>query len=780
MYIQLDNATANRLDTFSSNLPLVVFDDHGFGALPDDDIYYPGWIGAYSLQGGAATLTQTPDFFTPDTMKLHGATSATFLKQSYDVDLADTLGQNLDEPLFGMDSDKDWDSIGPWYYDRTYIHNAFVYSLANSMGHWAPQTRLAEMFIHSAGGILDYTSYSGITLMDDRIKVGTDRVNIYSIATDDITAPNVTGGYILRIDHPESDEYTWTTTSGVTVMLDTPKLDVIAQPQIAYITGYVQQMEDAMNADQASGWATHTYLNYLDRQSWVDYHLLNVFVENVDSFVLSEYFNKDVNGLIVAGPVWDYDRSMGSADGRDANPLQWSPNPVSVDVWSYGWWGTLAQDPDFMQAWVDRWQNLRGGVLSTANIVSLVNSLANQVGPAAAARDAAKWPDDQSRYGGVWSGEIANMQSWLTARAQWIDQQFVAPPGVLLTGSSRVLTPVAGTQIAYTLDGSDPRLSGGGISPSAQLASVQITLPSGQAYAARSYNAANAGVATPGSPWSSPIGGQDRLINVSGRAQIGSGPNILIEGFVVSGPVNAKEQVLLRADGPALTQFGLSGNLLSKPILSVYDSSGDLLATNAGWSTSTNAPALAYAATTVGAFALSPGSADSALLVSLPPGNYTMQISGTNQSTGVALGEVYEIGASGSTVVNLSSRGMVSGGSGALINGFVVSGTSPQQVLVRGDGPSLASFGVSNPLAQPVLQLFDSSGNLVASNTGWSTNSNASQIAAAGSTVGAFALPSGSADSALLVTLQPGAYTIVITGAENSDGVALAESYVIP
>ena len=104
-------------------------------------------------------------------MKLHGASSASFLKQSYDLDLADTLGRDVDEALFGMDSSKDWDSIGPWYFDRTFIHNAFVYSLANSMGHWAPRTQLAEMFIHSGGGILDSTSYSGVTLMTDRIKV---------------------------------------------------------------------------------------------------------------------------------------------------------------------------------------------------------------------------------------------------------------------------------------------------------------------------------------------------------------------------------------------------------------------------------------------------------------------------------------------------------------------------------------------------------------------------------------------------------------------------------
>jgi hypothetical protein len=163
----------------------------------------------------------------------------------------------------------------------------------------------------------------------------------------------------------------------------------------------------------------------------------------------------------------------------------------------------------------------------------------------------------------------------------------------------------------------------------------------------------------------------------------------------------------------------------------------------------------------------------------LAPGAYTMEISGAGQSTGVALGEVYEVGSSATGVVNLSSRGMVGTGS-PLINGLVVYGAAPQQVLVRGDGPALSAYGVASPLAQPVLQLYDSGGNLIASNTGWSTNSNAAQIASAATTVGAFALTAGSADSALLVTLQPGNYTVVITGAAGSTGVALAETYTVP
>ena len=499
MYVQLDNSTANRLDTFSSNLRLVLFDDHGFGLLPTNDTYYPGWIGAFSAVNGTATLTQSPDFFTPDTTKEHGFSSAGAPKQSYDIDLADTFGNDLDEPFFGMDDEKSWDSIAVWYYDRTFIHNAFVYALANSMGHWAPRTQFAEMFIHSAGGILDKTSYAGVTAITDRIKVNAGRVNIYSLQVDDVTAPNDTGGYILRIDHGEDDLYGWTTSSGVAVMLDTPKLDVLVQPQITYITNYVQAMESAMYADLSSGWATRNYLNYLDRPSWVDYHLLNVFVENVDEFPVQRIFlegrqraggRRSRSGITTA--AWDL------RTARDANPQVWSPG--GIDVWAMNWWGVLVQDPDFMQAWIDRWQSMRGGLFSTSGLYSLINTLAAQIGPAAAARDAAQWPGDVSRFGGLWSGEITNMSSWVTTRAQWIDGQFYQPPGMQLSGSTRVLTPAAGTEIAYTLDGSDPRLSGGAMSPSALVSAVPVSLSSTQTYVARSYNAAAVGRTSPSKP----------------------------------------------------------------------------------------------------------------------------------------------------------------------------------------------------------------------------------------------------------------------------------------
>lgn len=125
---------------------------------------------------------------------------------------------------------------------------------------------------------------------------------------------------------------------------------------------------------------------------------------------------------------------------------------------------------------------------------------------------------------------------------------------------------------------------------------------------------------------------------------------------------------------------------------------------------------------------------------------------------------------------NVSTRGYVSS-SQTFIGGFFVSGTAPRNVLIRGDGPVLSIFSVPNPLPDPVLTVFNSSGAVVSTNAGWTANSNPSTISAAAQQVGAFALPNPSADAALLLTLQPGAYTVQITSAKGNSGIALFEAY---
>jgi sugar lactone lactonase YvrE len=269
-----------------------------------------------------------------------------------------------------------------------------------------------------------------------------------------------------------------------------------------------------------------------------------------------------------------------------------------------------------------------------------------------------------------------------------------------------------------------------------------------------------------------------RLINIATRAQVGTGANILIPGFVIGG--TGTETLLIRGDGPSLAQFNVSG-LLPSPVLTVFDNTGAQIAQNTGWTTATNSALLASTAAQVHAFAFPAGSADSAVLITVGPGAYTAQVAGTGKTTGVALAEVYEVATTGNArLINIATRAQVGTGGNILIPGFVIGGTGTEQLLLRGDGPSLTQFNVTGVLANPSLTVFDSAGNQIATNTDWETAMNPAQITAIAAQVHAFAFAAGSFDSALIETLNPGAYTMELSGVNGTVGVALAEVYEIP
>ena len=263
-----------------------------------------------------------------------------------------------------------------------------------------------------------------------------------------------------------------------------------------------------------------------------------------------------------------------------------------------------------------------------------------------------------------------------------------------------------------------------------------------------------------------------RLSNLSVRSLAGSGEQTLIVGFAVGG--TGVKSILLRGIGPTLTQFGLSG-ALADPQLRLFNSAGAQTYLNDDWGGGGN---LVSAFSAVGAFGLSATSKDAALLIPVGGGAYTAQVTG-GAGAGVALLEVYDSDVGGSTarLTNLSARTQVGTGDNILVVGFVVSGTAPKTLLLRAVGPGLLAFGVSGVLADPQLKLFNAAGALVSANEDWG---GAAALAAAFTQTGAFGLPSASRDAVLLSTLPPGAYTLQISGANDTSGIALAEVYELP
>jgi hypothetical protein len=272
---------------------------------------------------------------------------------------------------------------------------------------------------------------------------------------------------------------------------------------------------------------------------------------------------------------------------------------------------------------------------------------------------------------------------------------------------------------------------------------------------------------------------RSRLINISTRGIVGDGGAVMISGFVVSG--SAPKRVLLRAAGPALASLGVSGTLAT-PKLTLFDAHKEI-ASNAGWSRSRDAAAIATAAAESGAFPFVNGSDDSALLITLEPGAYTAHVASENGAGGIALVEAYDAesaASEGSRAINVSTRGFVGTGAAQLIAGFVIDGAASRRVLIRAVGPSLGQFGLGALLADPQLVLFEGPGYRRQTATAWSAQSNADEISAAALMVGAFPLQNGSRDAAIVASLFPGSYTVQVSGLNNTSGIAMVEVYDLP
>ena len=250
--------------------------------------------------------------------------------------------------------------------------------------------------------------------------------------------------------------------------------------------------------------------------------------------------------------------------------------------------------------------------------------------------------------------------------------------------------------------------------------------------------------------------------NVSTRLTVLTGENVLIAGF----QVGFDQQLLVRALGPTLTNFGVTG-AVADPTIALYNGSGALIATNDNWK-DTNQTAIA------GTGKAPPNDKESAILSSLSPGSYTAIVSGKNNTTGVGLVEAYGIVPSGveNLISNVSCRGFVGTGSNVMIGGFIGDRTPSLQIIVRALGPTLTQFGINNALANPTLELHDGNGNLLAFNDNWQ-DTDQTAIQATGKA------PPNSNESAILAVINYGtSMTAIVRGQNNTTGVALFEVYL--
>jgi hypothetical protein len=248
--------------------------------------------------------------------------------------------------------------------------------------------------------------------------------------------------------------------------------------------------------------------------------------------------------------------------------------------------------------------------------------------------------------------------------------------------------------------------------------------------------------------------------------RVQTGENVGIGGFIITG--TAPKHVLIRAIGPSLTQFGVP-NALADPLLELHGPGGFATITNDNWRDDP------LQALQIEATGIAPSNdLESAIDASLNPASYTAVVRGSNNTSGVALIEVYDLNQVVlAKLANISTRAFVSTGDDIVIGGFQLGGhPGEDRIIVRGIGPSLTAFGVTNALANPTLELRDGNGALVTANNDWQDNpAQAAELTAAG------LAPTNPLESGIAATLPPGAYTALLAGVNNGTGVGLLEIY---
>jgi hypothetical protein len=385
-------------------------------------------------------------------LKVRGSSSADYPKRPWRVETWSPLDDD-DEgiELLGMPKESDWVLNAPLDFDRALMRNSLAFAMSNAIGRYAPRTRFVEVFVVGSAGLLRRPSYMGVYEATELIKRDRNRVDIAKLRPTDLDGDAVTGGYLFKEDRTGPGEFGFSAGSAEgrfyfqqPFVYDKPDESEIAPEQRSYLSTYLDDVGRALAApDRVDPRSGRSVEELVDVGSFIDHHILNVFTLNPDAFRLSGYYHKDRGGPLVAGPVWDFDRTMGcSSDGRCIDPTSWSATDLGFDatlVFVHGFYGPFFDDPAFAERYWARMGELLAGPLSTDAITALIDDNVAILGDAPA-RNFERWSDYPPA--GSFQEEVDRLKSWIAARHDWMEGCLVLPdPRTCCTPGIRPCTP---------------------------------------------------------------------------------------------------------------------------------------------------------------------------------------------------------------------------------------------------------------------------------------------------------------------------------------------------
>lgn len=463
-YVLIDASLAE----FQGNLPLMVADTFG-EAIGSSVFARSQFFLVDRAEDGRAGILDHPQTGGRAGIEVRGSSSAEWPKKQYKFEIRDSDGSDLDRALLDLPAESDWVLFGSHLIDSSMVRNPLMYEISNQMGRYAPRTRFVELFLNTGGGLLSRADYLGVYSIVEKIKRGSQRVNVDRLEAFHKTEPEVSGGYILKMDRPDPAEPGFNG-GGLPLVSVYPKARDMTEAQSNWIKDYLNELADVLVGPNSND-PVHGYAKYIDVDSFVDDHILMTFSKDIDSHLLSVYMFKPRGGRLHMGPVWDFDRSLGSSD-----PETWSD---VADLRAKGfWWAHLLDDPQFVESWGARWRQLRSGLFSTENLLAIIDGFASEIDEAQV-RDSERWGHITPEQ---WRANIVLLKNWVTRRAAFFDAEFVPTPQFSLPGG-QIVPPVfleiqadqRVGEIFYTLDGSDPRVDGK-VSPLALLYQEPIVI----------------------------------------------------------------------------------------------------------------------------------------------------------------------------------------------------------------------------------------------------------------------------------------------------------------
>ena len=486
------------LAAFSSNLPLIVLDT--FGARVPYGQKIPVTARFVGAKTGRSSLLGSPDFEGLGEINVRGHTSLRFPKHSYHFQTKQEDYGSRKVALLGLPQESDWVLYAP-YVDKSLMRDVLGYELSNQIGRYAARTRFVEVFLNDSRGKLTQRNYLGIYIFEEKIKRGKNRVAIEKLTPQDISEPNISGGYIIKKDHSDRvddpddsipmlggsalrKESSFRSSHGSQFYYVDPKGDAITAEQKAWLRQYINKFEKVLYSDNFKDPKTG-YAAYIDPDSFIDHHLLVELSKNIDGFRFSTFYYKERGSRLKMGPIWDWNLSFGNANAREGfNPEGWYWS--QLDDRQYTWFRRLFEDPDFAQRYVDRWGELRTNQFAIVKILARIDELAALLNEAQA-RNFRRWRVlgrnvwPNAFVGQTYSDEVSFLKQWIRQRIEWIDQELMVPPsfsmrGGLINHGAKLELRARQGKVYYTLDGSDPRAPGGTVSNAAKPYKSSIVL----------------------------------------------------------------------------------------------------------------------------------------------------------------------------------------------------------------------------------------------------------------------------------------------------------------